>query len=64
MKYYQAVYQTDSHGFNVVYSTNIWKTEEEAREYLYELSNIMDTNSTFPFMYTSWVRDLFLDCGE
>ncbi len=60
MKYYQAVYQTDAHGFNVVYSKNIWTTEEDAREYLYELSSIMD-GERHPFMYTSWVTELFVD---
>lgn len=60
MKYYQAVYQTDSHGFHVVYSKNIWTTEEDAREYLYELSSILDGESG-PFMYGSWVRELFAD---
>lgn len=62
MKYYQAVYQTDSHGFHVVYSKNIWTTEEDAREYLYELSRIMDKDSDpFKFMYDSWVTELFVD---
>ena len=60
MKYYQAVYQTDAHGFNVVYSKNIWKTEADAREYLYELSKLLDGESG-PFMYTSWVTELFVD---
>ena len=60
MKYYQAVYQTDSHGFHVVYSKNIWTTEEDAREYLYELSSILD-GERGAFMYASWVTELFVD---
>lgn len=60
MKYYQAVYQTDAHGFNVVYSKNIWATESDARDYLYELSTVMGED----FMYTSWVRCLFVDTAE
>lgn len=60
MKYYQAVCQTDAHGFHVVYSKNIWKTEEEAKEYLYELAQMMGEGF---FMYIPWVRDLFLDEG-
>lgn len=60
MKYYQAVYQTDAHGFNVVYSKNIWTTEADAREYLYELSKIMD-GEDWSFMYRSWVTELFVD---
>ena len=60
MKYYQAVYQTDAHGFNVVYSKNIWTTEADAREYLYELSSLLD-GERGPFMYTSWVTELFVD---
>lgn len=60
MKYYQAVYQTDAHGFHVVYSKNIWTTEADAREYLYELSKLLDGEHG-PFMYTSWVTELFVD---
>jgi hypothetical protein len=60
MKYYQAVYQTDSHGFHVVYSKNIWTKEEDAREYLYELSSILHGESG-SFMYESWVRELYVN---
>lgn len=65
MKYYQAVYQTDSHGFNIVYSKNIWVKEEHAHEYLYHLGEILNTQNggynKFPVMYLSWVQELFVD---
>lgn len=61
MKYYQAVYQTDAHGFNVIYSANIWESEEHAKEYLSELDKIMTKDGEFSYMYDSWVRELFLD---
>jgi hypothetical protein len=57
MKYYQAVYQTDSHGFNVVYSKNIWKTEADAYEYLEALKNLVGKGH----IYTDWVVELFVN---
>lgn len=59
MTYYQAVYQTDSHGFNTVYSKNIWKTEEKALEYLDEMNKLMPG-----YIYSSWVESLFVDDGQ
>lgn len=52
MTYYQAVYQKDAHGFVMVYSRKIWKKEEDAREFLYELSVLSDC------VYDSWVIEL------
>lgn len=60
MKYYQAVYQTNAHGFNVVYSKNIWRTKEGAQEYLDELINYL-IGDNGPYMYESWINELFLD---
>lgn len=60
MKFYQAVYQTDSHGFNVTYSVNIFKTKEHAELYLEGLKTLMGKD----FMYDSWVRELFVDFGD
>lgn len=59
MKYYQAVYQADSHGFNITYSKNIWRTEEEALEYLDEMNKLMPG-----YIYSSWVEILFVDDGQ
>jgi len=60
MKYYQAVYQTDSHGFNIVYSKNIWTTKEDAQEYLDELINYL-IGDNGPYMYDCWINELWVD---
>ena len=57
MKYYQAVYQTDAHGFCIIHSKNIWTKEGHAREYLYELARYLGED----YMYESWVIELFVD---
>ena len=57
MKYYQAVYKTDAHGFCIVHSKNIWTSEKDAREYLYELSQYLGDD----YMHSSWVIELFVD---
>jgi len=57
MKYWQAVYQTDAHGFNIVYSKNIWKTVAEAELYLDELQNIFGAE----YISQRWVTELFVD---
>lgn len=56
MKYYQAVYQTDAHGFNIVYSKNIWISEADAYEYLAELRKLIPD-----LIHANWVTELFVD---
>ena len=55
MKYYQAVYQTDAHGFNIVYSKNIWISEADAYEYLAELRKLIPD-----LIHANWVTELFV----